>query len=93
MPTASCTVDCITLRQALITFREFVYHEVINRLGSLASAGMVSFFFLLHVPRPLATAGHETSMHTQLAKSAFKSLTPLTGMIFTKNLVMSLTLN
>ena len=79
-----------------MTFREFVYQEVMNRFESLTLAGMVSFFFfffLLHVPRPLTTAGHETSMHTQLAKSAFKSLTPLTGMIFTKNLVMSLTLN
>ena len=33
----------VSLRQALITFREFVYHEVINRLES--SFGRRGFFF------------------------------------------------
>ena len=43
----------VTLRHALITFREFVYHEVINRLESLALA---EWFLFFHVPRPLTTA-------------------------------------
>ena len=36
----------VTLRHALITFREFVYHEVINRLESLALAEWFLFFFM-----------------------------------------------
>ena len=62
----------VTLRQALITFRESVYHEVINRLESIASAGMVSFFFFASCSQTTddcSCSGHETSMHTQLAKS------------------------
>ena len=50
----------ISLRHALMTFRELVYHEVINRLESLALAGEVSpfffFFFAWHDPRPLTAA-------------------------------------
>ena len=66
----------VTLRHALMTFREFVYHEVINRLESLALAGVVSLFFAScsQTTDHCSCSGHETSMHTQLAESVLLNL-------------------